>query len=352
MQAAYPEDDGPEARQGTAAHWYVTEAVQGRVWPVGTITPNGVPIDEEMVECGESFIEHAATLGQPQFVERKLTMHETIHPANEGTPDLVYVDWGLHRVDVVDYKYGHRGVNPFRHEQLVNYLAGVFEADQLDRDVTKGWTINLTIVQPRNYNGSGPVRTWSTLGHIAWREIDKLREAAHAAYQSDALTKSGPWCRDCTARHACPALRATGEYVLDLAGESVPQELDDAAVGLMLAHIDQGQARLDALRSGLEAVAMGRIRSGRRVPGWGPKQGEGREAWTIPAAQVIALGENMGVTLAKEAIVTPGQARKAGLDPDLVAAFATKPPGPVKLVRVDDSTAARAFGVPPGHKGD
>jgi hypothetical protein len=79
------------------------------------------------------------------------------------------------------------------------------------------------------------------------------------------------------------------------------------------------------------------------VPGWVPKQGEGREAWSIPVEQVVALGETLGVPLAKPGVITPGQARKAGLDSSLTDAFARRPPGEIKLVRSDNPLTFSAF---------
>ena len=57
LEALYPEEDGPEAREGTAAHYFATEALQGRVHAVGTLAPNGHPIDVDMVEHGQMLID-------------------------------------------------------------------------------------------------------------------------------------------------------------------------------------------------------------------------------------------------------------------------------------------------------
>jgi len=340
LERAYPGSDGEAARQGTAAHWYVTEAVQGRVNVVGAIAPNGVPIDAEMIECGQQFIDHAATLGTPQMVEHRLTMHATIHPDCGGTPDMFVLDRNAHTLHVVDYKYGHRYSHPG--EQWFCYAAGAIEAAGLGWDDVKGWEIFLTVVQPRNYDPAGTVRTVRMLGHELRREVDKLAAAALRAKSPDADATTGDHCRDCSGRHACETLRRVGAYVLDLSGESVPHEIPDAALGLTLTHIARAQARLEALRTGLEAQAMGRIRANAAVPGWSLLQGLGREKWTLPDAAIVAIGENMGADFSKISTITPNQARKL-VDPTLIDAFATRPHGEFKLSPADPSAFAKAF---------
>jgi hypothetical protein len=340
----YPEPESEEAREGTAAHHYVTEAMQGRVWPVGTLAPNGVTLTEEMHDCGEVFLDYVAGWGAVQwFVERKLTMHALVHPECEGTPDAYHVDFAAHRIAIVDYKYGHRYVDPWRNAQGVNYIAGVLEAHGLTRDDVKGWEIVFAVIQPRNFHSSGPVREWRALGWQVWEAIDAMREAAYRAKEPNAATKTGPWCRDCSGRHACEALRRVGAYALDLAGSSIPSELSDDALGLQLRHIRAAQKRLEALLSGLEADALARIRRGEKLAGLAIQHGQGRETWNTTAETVLATADAFGINLRKEALLTPKQALKAGMDPDLVKAFAHTPSGEAKVVEVDASAVARAF---------
>lgn len=344
LEGRYPQEDGEEARQGTAAHFYVTEYLQGREWPVGHVTPNGVPIDAEMVECGQGLIDLCKGLGAPLHVEHGVTMHATVHPACEGTPDVFHLDFDRHRLTVPDYKYGHHYVDPFRNEQLCLYVAGIFEFAGLTKAQTIGWEIHLIIAQPRNYHPSGPLRRWETLGAKVWAEIERLQEAAHRAKEPNAGTITGPWCRDCTGRHACEALRRVGSFVLDVAGASLPQEMTPAAVGLYLKQLTAGKARLEALLSGLETVALATLRTGGRIPGWGVEHGKGREKWNVPVPEVIALGDALGIPLGVPAAITPNMARKAGLDPELVKAYATTPIGEAKLAPSDATNAAKAFG--------
>jgi hypothetical protein len=69
----------------------------------------------------------------------------------------------------------------------------------------------------------------------------------------------------------------------------------------------------------------------------------GRETWTVDPATVAATGAAMGVDLVKPAVITPNQARKAGLAPDVVASLAHTPQAGSKLKPVDASAAAKAF---------
>jgi hypothetical protein len=85
------------------------------------------------------------------------------------------------------------------------------------------------------------------------------------------------------------------------------------------------------------------IRAGRRVPGFGLVSGQAREQWTKDAAEVIALGEAFGVNLRKNALITPKQARDAGVDAETVKAYSTRPAGALKLEQIDDATLRRTF---------
>ena len=96
-----------------------------------------------------------------------------------------------------------------------------------------------------------------------------------------------------------------------------------------------------SLAAQLERMA----KSGKPTPGWKLVPGESRETWSVPVAQVIATAALLRVDVAKPVeAITPAQARKAGLDPDLVAALAARGPAGMKLVEDDGSAARRAFG--------
>lgn len=353
MEQIYPEDeDSPEAREGTAAHFYVTEAVQGRFHPVGTVAPNGHPLDAEMIEAGQAYVADVSReLGEAQRyptpsafgVERRLTMHRWIHPDCEGTPDTFLLNLAARRLIVWDYKYGHRYVDPFRHPQMVSYVAGVFEAYELAAADVLDLEIVIRVVQPRNYSASGPVREWKTTGAVILEEIARIRAEALAAKTPAAPCVTGDHCRDCAAIHACQANRAVGGYAMDLAGRSTPDEMPPAALGLELRNIERALKRLEARRDGLATVAMDAINRGQNVPYWSRGFGKGRERWAAPLPEVFAMGDMMGADLRKPAALTPKEARDAGIPADVVKAYSTTPTGAAKLIPVDDTRAAKAF---------
>lgn len=350
MEARYPEDtESEKARQGTAAHYYVTEGVQGRTVAVGTLAPNGYPIDQEMLDGGQEFIADVqAEVRQagPNHlfrVETMVTMHGLVHPDNEGTPDAFLVDHVNKRLIVWDYKYGHRSVDAFRNWQVVDYAAGVLEGCEYTLADVADWSVSLRIVQPRDY-GAAPVKRWDITGAQLFVHIEQLALAAAAAATPGAPTISGPHCRDCDARHACPALRLAGGLAVDFAHESVPHELDNEGVGLWLRTIAAAKKRLEALETGLQEVAIAKMQSGQAVPHWQMGRGDTREKWKVPAADVFLLGTAYGVDLRKpQEPITPAQARKAGVDASVIATYAEKPAGAVKLMPADASNAAKAF---------
>lgn len=351
LEALYPEDeDGPAAREGTAAHFYVTEYLLGRAHPIGTLAPNGHPIDADMVEHGQIYIDDVKA-ELPKFettalfrVETKVFAHRLIHPENEGTPDTFAISVAQKRLILWDYKYGHKYVDAFRNWQLIDYVAGIFESLDLTREDVADMRISLRVVQPRNYHPDGVIRTWETTGAQIWPLIEWLATRAHEAKKPAAPTQTGPWCRDCDGRHACAAFMNVAHRAMDVAGETIPVELPASALGIELRRIDDAIKRLEARRDGLQEQALSMIRRGSNVPLWTMGFVQSRERWKVPLAEVVLMGDMMGVNLRKDDALTPAQARKAGIDATVIAVYSEKPTGAAKLIPSDATAAEKAFG--------
>ena len=358
LRDLYPEpDDTDEAREGTAAHFYATEMLQGRdpfaLPNVQAVAPNGVPIDAEMVDCAQGLLVDVRDVyyaqkglgGDPQmYVEARVHM-PIVHAENWGTPDVLVIDRPRKKLFVWDYKYGHRFVDAVGNLQLIDYAIGALQTHGIPCADWPHWTVQINIAQPRNYHRFGPIREWQTDGRVLLDTyVPALYEAAKAAFEPDPKYQTGEHCRDCSARHACPALQQAGAIAMDVSLRSAPVDLPPHAVGLELRQIDDALARLKARQTGLQEQALGLIRSGTTVPFYTAQHAVGRERWTVPAAEVLALGEMFGKALAKPVEpITPKQARDLGIDETVISAYAERPRGALRLEPVDDNAAALAF---------
>lgn len=355
MEAHFPEeDDTEEAREGTAGHFYGTEAIEGRVWPEGHITPNGYPITAEMIRGGNLWVddvrrELAARAGNRMItgVERKVYMRRTVHPDNEGSPDTFLLDFTTNETILWDYKFGHYFVDPFANLQVVDYVAGVWESAGLAYADTVNMRVSIRIVQPRNYDVAGSVRRWDTDGVAIWELIARLRQAAALATGPNPPFVPGvPQCRDCRARHACEANKRLVGEKMHIAAQATPVELPPDVLGRELHYLIEAEALIRARRVGLEEDALARISKGQRVPGWTKGRSDTKRAWRVSAAQVIATGEMLGVDLRVNKPVTVAEAERLGVDAAVITAYSHKPLGSLQLMPVDEKAALKAFGKP------
>ncbi len=138
-EAAHPQgEDGPDAIDGTTAHWGVAEMLEGRLIDVGQIAPpTGVFLTEEMVEAADlmygDVVAELAPYGMATHhgqVEQRVAIPR-VHPQSWGTPDhRVWLPMAqpapyTHHLLLYDFKFGRRIVDVFENMQLVEYVAGV-----------------------------------------------------------------------------------------------------------------------------------------------------------------------------------------------------------------------------------
>lgn len=346
MELRYTDEPSQDAEEGRAAHWVATEMLAGKTVNVGTPAPNGLVVDEEMIEAATTYVDDVWSVltvnpgAMPHIEETERA--PGIHPDNWGTPDLW---WYSHpRLVIWDFKYGHRFVDAFENWQLLDYLACVLSRPEFVGVDRRNLDIELRVVQPRNYHPAGPVRSWKVDAVRMAQAFARLTDAANEA-TADPKTRVGVECRDCSARHVCATLHNAADGVADLAGGPVAMELPPDALGVELRYLKRAEAMLSARITGLEAQAMSVIRDGKSVPFFTLASGGAREKWTVPVTEIIAMGELMGVKLAKpDTSLTPAQARNAGLDAAVVKAYSERPPGALKLIPADTMQARKVFG--------
>jgi hypothetical protein len=345
-----PGEPSPAQMEGDAAHWVASQIFAGRPIREDQAAPNGVIVTAEMIEAVEAYVDDVSqVLGNDSHrahLEERLAAAPGL-PDNWGTPDLWHFtprgSGGL--LLVWDFKYGHRFVDAFENWQLINYVKLILELPEFADMAHRSIDVVMTVVQPRNYHPSGVIRRWdeTAAGLQPW--FDQIDERGEIALSPDATTDVGPACRDCAARHICPALHAAAETAMDVAGGLVSLELDETALGSELRMLKRSAAVLDARIAGLEEQAMATLRDGKRVPFFYMEQAAGREVWTKPVDEVLVLGELFGKNLAKPVTpVTPNQARKLGIDATVISQYSDRPKGAFKLVPEDTRNARRIFG--------
>lgn len=349
MAARYPEEEGPEAAEGTAAHWAATETLQGRA--IDATAPNAVAITDEMIEGAALYT--AAVLERIPFaainVEQALPAPE-IHPFCGGTSDT----WGRghepYVIHVVDYKFGFGFVEVFENWQLLTYVSQALS--ELIRRGEWSWEhephtlIELTIVQPRSYHRDGPVRSWRVRLTDLRAHFNQLRAAAEEATKPNATTRVGDYCKHCPARHACVTLQAAALDACDVAGKATPFDLSPVQTGNELRRMHYAQKLMKARIDGLEVQALAMIRQGKGVPHYAAEPTLGRLTWKDGLADsVLMIGDALGKDLRRPVTpITPTQAKATGIDAAVIAEYAHRPRGETKLVPFDSNQTRKIFG--------
>lgn len=345
LAAYYPDESGPAAEEGTAAHWVAQQLLQhGEVVPVDAVSPNGVIVTQEMTEGAAMYADHvlSATGACPALRVEKRVDCSRLHPDCWGTPDS-YAWTDANTLHVFDYKFGHGFVDEIENWQMIAYAAGLL-ADTVD---DQSVVVHMHIIQPRCYHRRGPVRTWAVVASELRPYINRLIGQLADIEQGEAVCTPGGACRYCPARAGCEALQRIGQIGMDVAGQPVPLDLPfpDAAIEHRM--LDEAIRLLTARRDGLAEQLESGLRRGARIPGYALETVAGREKWAGAPADVAAVGALYGVDLMRPAEpVTPNQARK------LLPASATALVAPLtsrsntqKLVAVDPRDARRIFGL-------
>jgi hypothetical protein len=345
MALLHPEDETDAAREGTEAHALAEKYVK--------LLQRQEPLPEGEGEMHEGAVLYAETMfasmtelncfgGQHVGTEKRVRI-KRVHPECFGTVDGHVYDPITRRLHVWDYKFGHSEVNPFENWQLIAYASGLLDLWGIDGSRDHGVTVQLGVVQPRAYVRGGPVRTWTIKASELRGYVNLLANAAQEALSAHVRCVTGGQCKHCPGRWDCEAANAAGIALYEAVREPVPLNASVEELGLRLDLIKRAYEQIGYLKTGLEAQVESLIRKGTAVPGWSMTPKTGKEQWRVAAEEVLDIGESMGVDLSKPGVITPNQARKAGLDEEVVAQLATRKSSMV-LTKQDETLASTVFG--------
>lgn len=333
--------DNTVREEGTAIHWVALCIADGLpvFHGVGAVAPNGVEITEELLDAAEFYCDVLRQDGFDWHIEETLAA-PSIHPECGGTPDaFAFRAASSPEILLRDLKGGFRNVEVFPNWQLIGYLAAILDAYpglQFETDAI----VDFAIIQPRAYHVDGPVRGHRMLLRDTMPYIHQLAEAARRTHDGPAV--AGPQCDDCAARASCSVAHEAGMRALEVAGEPDVHDLPVAAVDYELLRIDEALRILEARKTGLTAQAQLMLRKGVMLPHFSMQAGNGRLKWKDDAA-ALAVGELMGVDIAKPSKpITPTQALKF-LPRDLIEGMSNRQRGEMKLTRIDSNEAVKAF---------
>ena len=229
----------------------------------------------------------------------------------------------------------------FENVQLALYASGVLT--QLGLSLSEV-SLSFIIVQPRSYKRNGPVDRWHARGPAILPMIEKCADAAPRVLGSNPKMVVNEGCRDCPGRHACPALQKATMTELDVARSLLPTVMSPEAVGIELRYLKRAELLIKARIDGLEAQGMAELKAGQRVPHFTLGEKETRRRWTKPANEVLALGQLLGIDLAKPTEpITPSQAEKKGIDGSVILQYSEFPKGAIALIEDDGSAARQIF---------
>ena len=361
MSQMYPDSENSEAAlEGEAGHEIAEDLVkqfrQGQILKpvdhyVGKKASNGVVYDEDMysgaliyaLDISNVMRESGVFSDKFTGIEDRLTM-EDIHPELFGTCDFWLFDGHRRKLYVYDFKYGYGVVEPYENWQAMCYVKGVLNKLNLNGLESQDITVHIRIGQPRTFHREGQVREWVVPLTELRGYFNILTQHAAQALSENAITCSGSHCRYCTARHSCEAALTAGMNLYEVATTPTPLDLSPMALGVQLNILKRAKEQLDYLYSGMEEQIRTLQSTGIDVPYWTLEAGVGREKWTKPADEIIALGKLLKTDLEKEPeAITPAKARKLGIDDAVISAYSTKPSTGLKLVPDNGNKAKQVF---------
>jgi len=336
LEALYPREETDAAREGTLAHEVCARLLRGE-------TVLDVP--EEMLEHCKLYANHILTAaeGNELHIEERLDI-SSIHPDCWGTPDCWFKK--NNTLYLYDFKYGFGYVDVYENWQLIEYSAGVPVKNSEPFEM-----VIFTIIQPRWFGSGGSIRKWEVTRDTIQDYWFQLEIAERLAMTEPAATTPSDQCVNCKARHACPALEQTVLSHIDSSSYNVPYDLTDRQIGQELRIMHRAAKLLDARITGLEEEALNLLKRGHSIPHYQVGHTQPRERWKSDDATIIALGDVLGLDVAKpQEPITPKQAVAKAIKEkkdkkiiEILKDNSETPPGSIKLVEINEKENRKIF---------
>jgi len=316
--------------EGNAAHWLCEEDFKGNFKADDMIdkkAPNGIFITVGMIKDCEKYLADIVGKGDTELV----TSHtDNQHYEIRGRAD--HVCFEENTLFISDFKYGWKVVEPENNWTLISHALGWY-------DSVKGITpekIVFRIYQPRGFHPQGALRTWE----ISHSELkDKFDELKTMLINPSDKVVTSEQCYKCSSMTQCPGNQIALTNSIDVAEIAYDSEVDNDQLSLIMDEIKRAKSVLNEAEVAYDDLAATRIRHGKIVPNYSLHTALGNNTWK-KGMSVEVVTSLTNVDVSKKAIITPNQAKKAGVSQEVIDAFCERPNKGIKLVRVDGSKKA------------
>lgn len=315
--------------EGNAAHWLCEQVYHGANAEdlIGQTAPNGLYITADMVEYCREYLEFITSGNCEVEVD---TSHSSDGWEIRGRADCIKSS-SMYLI-VADLKYGWRIVEPENNWTLISHAIAYCRKHNIQPT-----TIVFRIFQPRPFHPQGTVRDWvidyAKLATLCGELINVL------SYPSSTVC-SGSQCYKCQCLSQCPAAQIAAMNAIDVAEMAFDSEIENDKLVWMLANLKRAQEIIKQSYDAYEDLALHRLKAGGRLKGYSMQQALGQTTWndgiTSDVVKMIS-----GVDVRVDKIMTPAQAKKAGVPEDLIKSMTHRPDNGFKLVAVDENKLAQ-----------
>ncbi len=262
--------------EGIAAHHLADALWHGQ--DPGDTAPNGVVYDPAMRAHVAEYIAKLGELAQDDaWFERKETYQ--INGIVEVVNKLDFATFCDEQriVDVVDFKYGYRIVQPYDNWQLLSYGFQFIKSHQRAHDAFR--KLRLTIYQPRGAHSGG-----------AWRSVELSSDEVAARYSelseaikllgADDTRRTGEHCAYCPKLPTCGAARSAGQNAVDVSlNTDEIEELESSLLELEILNLRRAKTHVEERLNAMEELARARLARGEKFRRFRLDRSKPRTIW-------------------------------------------------------------------------
>jgi hypothetical protein len=329
---------GDAAREGTCAAWVAEMVLTGAAVDaaalVDTAHENGWIVTADMAAHVQPYVDKLRSYGGDIHVERKVILNRHV----KGTPDgfSVMDKEGILRVK--DLKYGFLVVEPYRNPQVSIY-AGAILRYLAARDV-KITRVEISIYQPRAWHPLGIDRVWVIHPTELMEFVHEIEAASEGCQNPSALATPGDHCYYCPAAPTCAASAHEAYRIHSHVVEGTQRHMTAEELTKELAFLDMAEEMITGRKKAVFAEAESRVTRGEHLPGWHMQRGSGQRRWKVSPDVVEAI---TGIDIKKVATITPAEAERMKVHPELLKTLTETPQLTPKLRRIPPGFYSQLF---------